>query len=725
MARSEREGRFDGLRPSGEPWFAGSPPALEPEVRSEPPPRLPGAASVAGPPSQEPSPELFAFAGDDHWEPLPAGAGSLRTIVSGLASMLIHLVGLIALGLLITAEVDEIPPLSPLIVSRVLEDERELETVFLDEQITPGTHLTSPATTFPVPSSQPWAPDDVRLPQLTESPDIALDWPKDHEPGIEDLLARVRRATTGTAEAVDGYEQALDRITQELLELLAKRKVLLIWCFDQSGSMKDDQQEIRARLERVYAELGMTGAASDNALLTAVASYGRDALSHTDRPTADLEVIREAIDAVPVDPSGEEMTLGAVIRTLTTWQEFAKRQGRQMAMILVTDESGNREENDTYLEAAIGQALAARSKVYVLGREAVFGYPYAHIRWVHPETKRVHELPVDRGPETAFTEVLKSEGFEPRRDAHPSGFGPYALSRLAWRTGGIFFMLPSVESDLIGGEKRRYAWERMQPYRPDLRSREEILAEAQRHPLRPLIWKIVDDLDPHQPKVARMTSMRRAFSADLGQFRAQVQEARSMANLYFAGLERAIRMLDEQEPARDREPSLRWQANYDLIRAQVVAYAARVHLYRTALEEAAKKLIVTPTTQAPNKQLVAWRMRKADGPPGDEAVTEMLERSRDLYLAVIGNHAGTPWAARAEWELNRDFNYPLSASPEPEAGDADTGPRSSDDDGSGSGAGSASGASGWGLAWYRGVELVPEYGVPRPPAPPAPGPARP
>ena len=139
-------------------------------------------------------------------------------------------------------------------------------------------------------------------------------------------------------------------------------------------------------------------------------------------------------------------------------------------------------------------------------------------------------------------------------------------------------------------------------------------------------------------------------------FRDQIQEARLRADLYFTGLQRAVTALDAQQPARDREPSRRWQANYDLLRAQSVAYAVRIHLDGAALDEGAKKLIVTPTTIPPDKQLVGWRIRPASEAPRDEAVVKMLERSKQLYLAVIANHPKTPWGARAEWELHRDFN---------------------------------------------------------------------
>lgn len=611
-------------------------------------------------------------------EPPPSVFGAL---ISGLSSMLVHLGLLISLGLWITVGSDRGGLLEPLVVRYVPEADRELdlETVFLDEETTPGSQATFVSTATPKPAPDPAAPPP---PQLLPTPLDPIDLPKDHLSGIKDLMAPVGEGSTASAQAVvDDYGQAMDRITQELLRLAAKENLLLVWCFDQSGSMKDDQQEIRARLERIYTELGMTGVTEGDRLMTAVTSFGAEFVVHTERPTTDLAVIRQAIDAVPVDPSGEEMMCSAVIRSIGTFQKFARRQDRRMAMILVTDESGHRQEADTYLEAAIDQAEAADCPVYILGREAVFGYPFARIRWVHPETGRTHELPLDRGPESAFPEVLQIDGFEPRTDAQPSGFGPYAQSRLAWRSGGIFFMLPSVEAELIGGEKRRYDAITMHDYSPDLRSREEILVDSQRRPLRKLIWKIVEDLDPERPKAASMMRLRTTFPGDLDPFRRQTQESLGRAQLFLGGLERAFKALEDQEPARQREKSLRWQANYDLARAQVPACAARVYLYRVALEDGMKKLIVTPPALADGRQLAAWRLRESRKAPFDKVTTKLLEQAKKAYLAVVENHPGTPWAARAEWELRRDFNH-------------------------------AGGSSGAVAGSIQGFELVPEYRAP-------------
>ena len=51
-------------------------------------------------------------------------------------------------------------------------------------------------------------------------------------------------------------------------------RLTVVWLFDQSNSMKDDQKEIRDRLDLVYDQLGIVGTDNSQALLTAVASYG-------------------------------------------------------------------------------------------------------------------------------------------------------------------------------------------------------------------------------------------------------------------------------------------------------------------------------------------------------------------------------------------------------------------------------------------------------------------
>jgi hypothetical protein len=48
----------------------------------------------------------------------------------------------------------------------------------------------------------------------------------------------------GRHDLIDDYESALDHLTREFLFLMEKKKLLVVWCFDQSESMKDDQPEL-------------------------------------------------------------------------------------------------------------------------------------------------------------------------------------------------------------------------------------------------------------------------------------------------------------------------------------------------------------------------------------------------------------------------------------------------------------------------------------------------
>lgn len=484
--------------------------------------------------------------------------------------------------------------------------------------------------------------------------------PASSVPSPTTMIKEVPPGTPGDARAiVDDYQQAMDRITQEILWALDRTEVLVVWCFDQSESMKDDQKEIRQRINRVYAELGLTSRSQGEHLLTAVTSYGRGFIQHTRRPTADLAKIKQAIDRVPIDPSGKEMMTEAIGMSIRKHREYTRRGKRQMMLVVVSDESGDRQTNHRYLEDAVAEAKAANCRCYFLGREAVFGYPYVHISWQHPQTKRHHWLPVDRGPETAFVEQLQTNGFRRRYDAFPSGFGPYEQTRLARESGGIFFMLPSLESKLVRGEKRRYELEQMESYKPDLRSRMAAVQDRKKYPMRALVWKVVNDLNPYNERVKKVIELRHAFSPRPQEFLQQVAQEQTKAKVYLNYLAAAQKAMEAGKEHRAQEVSPRWQANYDLIYAQIVAYQARVYEYGAALEHFRRNPKVVPFTKPPNKRLIHWHIHTQKEMLTGEIAEPYVKKSRSAFQAVIKEHPGTPWAARAKWELNRGWGVGL------------------------------------------------------------------
>lgn len=482
--------------------------------------------------------------------------------------------------------------------------------------------------------------------------------------GIPDSMKLIEAVPDGEVKGeardiVDDYQQALDRLAQELLWMLDEGPVLAVWCFDQSNSMKDDQKEIRDRINSVYEQLGLDGRSKGTSLLTAVTSYGQNYIDHTQhKPTPNLDQIRAAIDAVPIDESGLEMMCSAVGRSVNIYRDLARR-GRQMALILVTDESGEKPNNDAFLEEAIAIAKSANCKVYVLGRESVFGYPYAFIRWRHPQTNRVHWLRIDRGPETGFPEQLQTNGFRRRHDAFSSGFGPYEQTRMARETNAIFFMLPSVESNLVASTKVRYDMEALRPYRPDLRARIEVFADRDEFPLRTLIWKVIQDLNPYAQQSRKVIEMRMEFSLKPQEFVQQARQEQGKAKLHLQYMAMAEKALIDGKKLREQEADPRWQANYDLILAQLVAYQARIYEYGVALEQFIANPKTAPRTKG-NRVLHNWDIRTVRKVRTEEA-KPYIDRATSMFAQIKQEHPGSPWSARAQWELDRGFGVDVIA----------------------------------------------------------------
>ncbi len=592
-----------------------------------------------------------------------------------LISTIVHLVGLILLGIFvvdnqvrqevqtIVATVFEAPPEDEMVEVQLEQDlEAVTEQSLAVFSSAPLAGLEGQGATGAT-GGDPGAGmqlDQKVVKEFGEAPSVDIGLPLAGMPTAREAIQALPEGALGQERAiVDSYQEAMDRITQEIVWMLEKSDVLVIWCFDQSESMKDDQQEIRARIDKVYQELGLLSAAAGDHLATAVTSYGERFMVHTRKPTSDRDEIRAAIDQVPIDPSGKEVMCEAVGRAVAGFRDYARGSRRQMALVLVTDESGERDNNDQYLERAIAEAKAARCRVYVLGREAVFGYPYAHMRWRHPQTNRVHWLRIDRGPETGFVEQLQTNGFRRRYDGFGSGFGPYEQARLARETNGIFFMLPSVETNLVRGDKRRYELEAMRAYRPDLRARLEVLADRERYPLRTLLWQVISDLNPYNAQSARVIEMRVHFSLEPQAFAQQVRQEQQKAVLYLRYLAEAEKALADGAELRRQEADPRWQANYDLIYAQLIAYQARIYEYGATLEAFLQKPKVAPLTKAPNLRLVHWDITTRQQTLTGEIAQPYIDRSRELFLQCISNHPGTPWAARAQWELDRGFGVDL------------------------------------------------------------------
>ena len=613
---------------------------------------------------------------EDDAEPHLSLRAMARQIGSFLFSVLFHLVLLVVLALWAIPETVQ-STFGSLVAETDYEPEEVLETVVLDDSTEAATELN-----FAAQSSEAFAADDAMVTEpafvsvVETGPEMSveLDNSLGKLPSGMAMLSSMPDGHVGERRrVVDGTGQALDRITQEIMWMLDSSKVLLIWLFDESESMKFSQKELSDRIGRVYSDLGLSDRSAGDALLSSVASYGENFNLRTPRPTNDLNELRAAIDNIPIDPSGKERQHQAIGRAIAAHRKFAAAGNRKMAMILLTAKSGELDDKQ-YLEAAIDEAKRAKCKIFVLGREAVFGYPYALMRWTHPQTLRVHWIRINRGPETAFCEQLQTNGFYRREDAFPSGFGPYEQSRLAHQSGGIFFMLPSVETNIVRGENRRYELEAMRGYQVDLRSREAILKDRDTSELRKVLFTIIiRDLNPWDEQQRPKVEMRRYWDPDFQKFKQQASVELVKAKGYIEYLDAAIKQLDKMRRLRNEEPDMRWRANYDLTYAQLLAFKVRMFEYGAFFEDFCRNPRTAPMTKQAEwlgkRQTVTmqhWRLTTRKSMLTGEITEATMKKANELLAQVVKDHPGTPWAARAQWELKRGYGvdvYPYYEGP--------------------------------------------------------------
>lgn len=477
------------------------------------------------------------------------------------------------------------------------------------------------------------------------------------------------KITGDVGRVVDGYGTALSQISQELIRMMREERVLAVWLFDESESMRDDQREIRDRFDKIYQELRLAQEtdqklkASEEVILTSIMSFGQSVTELTQKPTADLKEIRAAIDKVGLDESGKENTCNAITQAIRKYQTFAQRQKRKLVTIVVSDESG---DDGDLIEETIQTAQRSKAPIYVLGRYSVFGYPYARQRWIDPKYGLEHWLAINRGPESPFPELLQFDGLHERWDYDSAGFGPYEQARLARETGGIFFLLPGSDDNIVHGgtiDDRKFEMLAMKEYLPDLSARVEYARERDSSKFRSVQFQVVMALNPHKNPDLQMQEIW--YSADPEKFANEGRTQFTKALKAMQMLSEAVRLLDSVAPLRAKEPSQRWRANFDLMHAQCLAYRVRLFQFLLALDQHAKQ---NPPRKPPNN---VWNIQRVPEmlPPDpvqveqtrvdlDELKKEQEQAVKE-FQAVIDAHPGTPWARRAQIEINQGFGIKM------------------------------------------------------------------
>ncbi len=487
---------------------------------------------------------------------------------------------------------------------------------------------------------------------------------------------------------VSGYDAAMSRLTAELLRLMREGPILVVWMFDESESMKDDQKEIRDKFHKIYEELGIAAkkvgdkrrtngrrsSRNKEVLLTQINSFGEKLNALTPKPTADIREVQAAIDEIKIDKSGKENFFNLLDDVLEKFNPMARRDKRRLVVVVVSDESG---DDDGAVEDAIAQAKRADSPIYMMGREAMFGYPYARQEWKDPVYQLRHWIRIRRGPETPYPEALQFDGLHHRWRNYNSGFGPYGQVRLAKETGGIFFVLPGKELALSGraaDKQRKYYALDMKEYEPQLVSRVEYVKKV-RDPsrFRREIARVILALNPFQEK--KLEIREHWYPVEEEDFdRVAKQEFQKML-FAMQQLKTAVAILEKIKPLRAEEPSQRWRASFDLIYAQCLSYRVRLFQSQLSLDNYLQKYPDTkgfnfppPRGEEKKGQVVDhWNLERRQKmiEPTERQVKltkidmDLLKQhdklARELYKNVVQEHPKTPWAHVAGEELRYGF----------------------------------------------------------------------
>lgn len=480
-------------------------------------------------------------------------------------------------------------------------------------------------------------------------------------------MERLDKQRGKSGEGVQGAAGAIDRLTFEILQSLEERPTLVVWLFDQSGSLIHQKSEIRNRFDKIYEELGVVAQARERKmsaeerraapLLTSIIGFGRDVQLFTEDPIDDIEEIKSVLDSLPIDTSGIERPFTAVELAADRYKTMRRSVGtgpsRNVLLVVVTDERGDDIER---LEPAIAACRRHGMPVYVIGAPAPFGREHTLIKYVDPDPK-FDQTPqwaqVDQGPESLMPEQVRV-GFSGNFQDEPvidSGFGPYGLTRLAFETGGIFFTVHpnrNVNREIKRSEIEAFSADIsrffdptvMARYRPDYLAPQDYEKRLKSSPLRTSLVSAAMLTAPVM-EAPKMRFVKRTEAELAGELTRAQQDAAKLE----PALARLAAILEPGMKARQDETTPRWRAGFDLALGRVLAQKVRTETYNAMLAKAKRGLLFE---DAKNN---TWVL----APDNEISVGSKWEReaalAKELLEAVVKEHDGTPWGHLASKEL--------------------------------------------------------------------------
>jgi hypothetical protein len=155
-------------------------------------------------------------------------------------------------------------------------------------------------------------------------------------------------------------------------------------------------------------------------------------------------------------------------------------------------------------------------------------------------------------------------------------------------------------------------------------------------------------------------SYRRDFPIDPGELSQAAAAEAEKATMKLNTLLEIQERLAGLKTLREHEPQRRWQAHYDLVLAQTVAFQVKAYEY-LALMKTIMAQPPRPSKQPTPELAINFVVDHAQKPLAAPAETaKKYAEARRLLEEVIAMHPKTPWADLAQDTLDRGFSVVLN-----------------------------------------------------------------
>lgn len=449
------------------------------------------------------------------------------------------------------------------------------------------------------------------------------------------------------------HADAARMIVSELQKSASYAPTLVVWVVDRSASCREMIGDFSRLTRALIGELPAGGSVDEAKLLTAVVIFGSDVRFAVDPPSSDPAAICSAIEEMPADTSGKEVTFTAIKAALAKFLPYRTEKQREVLFIVVTDEAGDDAE---MVDQMIDGPRRAGVPFYVVGVPAPFGKDAALSAQAEAGLDYKPSgnwLAIRQGPESRHSEKMRLGywGGSTELDVMDSGFGPFALEWLCRATGGRYLALRPDSSEFTFVSALNFQWpsasaprfdaEIMRRYAPDYVSAAEYQALLARNKARQALHDAARLGDVELSEFPQ-TEFKKADEAAMVRVLSQAQQVAAklepMANRWYEVLEKG-----EADRAKITEP--RWQAGFDLALGRAAAVKAKVDGYNTMLAALKRgKPFQNPAS-------TSWVLEPADSVEGASVLQKLIDKSKMHLTRVAKEHSGTPWAKLAEKEL--------------------------------------------------------------------------